>query len=594
MGNQTDGTHGQSGISIVIPKTGGTGAITVKDEGTTISDTVTTVDFRGTDVSVYGSGDTVTVYIPSVVFASHFNTTDGSTTGTVNESLSRSTARISTPTTEGNPFSTGGWAASNQSATTATTVSFSTGGEITGLGGDAYFIINFIDADGTTVLSTVTTSSITGNGTYGNSNLALTVSNYGLDTLRYKANVSFSVQANTILTANSRSGGRYQVQIVNYTDTTTDGTGPYTYTQSAVFLDSNPTTPSIGSTVTIGETSGSVITKHLSGIEYYAQNSQFTVGVNDIDQLNRNTARTTGNITLNGGNYQLGTLNQSPFGSGSSNFSGWTNAYDQDGVDYSKTDWAITGSTARYRGTSATASAQPRDTWGTGSSVSSSADSILIDTYGTTSSDLVEDFDDENRRQSSNWNTGNTAGNWNSTATLGSGEAMVIDGKLMAPSVAYLSNNSTQVNWSSFSPSIGGSNPDYTGLTVPANYYRTIVDTSGDNRASFTMVFTGTFVSNATTDLVNSDLQIFISRVGSAGGGNFGYDNTDLLEIHGANYNFATFNDGSTDGHIREANSSGGTVNCTFGGFSCEGGFFMHIRINNSAIKIDRLSVTFF
>lgn len=596
MGNQIGDGCGVSGISIVIPKSGGgTGTITVQDEGTTVSSEVTTINFVGSDVSVYGSGDTVTVYIPSVVFASHFNTTDGSTTGTVSESgVSRSTTRISTPTSEGTPFATGGWAGTNQSTTRSTTATFTTGGAVTGLGGDAYFVIELLDADGSTVLSTVTTAAITGNGTYGNSNLQLTVSSYSLDTLKYKANISVTVQVDTLLTANSRDGGKYQVKITNYTDTTTDGTGPYTYTQTAVFLDTNPTTPSIGGTTTISETSGSVVTKHLSGIEYYARTTQFTIAVTDIDQLNRNTARTSSNLVLNGGNYQLGTLAQSPFGSGSANFSGWTNDYNQNNVSYTKTDWAITGTTARYRGTGASASATPYDTWASGSAVSSSNDSILIDTYGTTSSDLIEDFDDENRRQDSTWNTGSSTGNWSSSTSLSSGEAMIIDGKLMAPSVAYLTSGSVQTDWSSFSPTAGGANPDYTGLTVPVNYYRTIVDTSGLNRSSFTIVFTGTFVSNATTDLANSDLEIFISRRASASGGNSGYNNPDLLLLHGANYNFATFDDGVTDGHIREASSSGSTVNCTFGGFSCEDGFFMHIRINDATIKIDRLSVTFF
>ena len=160
MGNQTGNHVPGSGVSIIIPKTDGGGSITVKDEGVTVSAEVQTIDFIGTDVAVYGSGNEVQVYIPSVVFASHFNTTDGSTTGTVSETLSRSSARISTPTSEGNPFSTGGWAASNQSATVGTTVSFTTGGAITGLGGDAYFIIQFLDANGTTVLSTVTTSAV--------------------------------------------------------------------------------------------------------------------------------------------------------------------------------------------------------------------------------------------------------------------------------------------------------------------------------------------------------------------------------------------------------------------------------------------------
>ncbi len=157
-----------------------------------------------------------------------------------------------------------------------------------------------------------------------------------------------------------------------------------------------------------------------------------------------------------------------------------------------------------------------------------------------------------------------------------------------------LTNNNPNTDFSLFKPDKNGANPSYVGLVVPVSYFRTIVDTTGLNRASFTIVFTGNFISNATTDLANSQLEIFISRVASAGGGNFGYNNTDLLLIHGANYNFATFNDGVTDGQIRESSSSGNTVNCTFGGFSCEGGFFMHIKIKDNRIKLSSLQVTFF
>ena len=50
MGNQTGNNIPGSGISIVIPKTGGgSGTITVKDEGSTISSAVTTIDFIGAD-----------------------------------------------------------------------------------------------------------------------------------------------------------------------------------------------------------------------------------------------------------------------------------------------------------------------------------------------------------------------------------------------------------------------------------------------------------------------------------------------------------------------------------------------------------------
>ena len=107
------------------------------------------------------------------------------------------------------------------------------------------------------------------------------------------------------------------------------------------------------------------------------------------------------------------------------------------------------------------------------------------------------------------------------------------------------------------------------------------------------MSITGSFVANATSDLANQFLKIFVRRRASANGGQTGVS-ADPLLIHGTNYNFATFNDGVTDGHIREASSSGGTVNCTFGGLTCENGFFMEIQIANTAIKLERVSVTFF
>jgi hypothetical protein len=573
---------------------GGSGTITVQDEGTEISGSVQTLNFVGADVQVLGSGSLVSIYIPPPTFASHFNTSDGTTDGTVSENIARSTTRISTPTSEGTPFATGGWEGTNQSTTLSHSVTFVTAGEITGLGGDSYFVITMYDADGTTVLRTLTTSAITGDGTYGDAYLNVVISNYATDTTRYKGDVTVNVEAQDILQDfYSRSGGRYNVVISMTTDTTTDDGSTYTYTQSDVFIDLNPSTPSISGTTTIAETSGSVSTKHLSGVEYYIAGSQFSVDVTGIDDLNENTARTSNNLFIDFTNYNISDVNQSPFGTGSSFFSNWTNAFDNTGTDYSRTNFSINSGNFRYRGTGANVRSRPTDTWGNGSYVSSSNASILIDTYGTTSTNLVENFTDENRRQDSGFNSGATGGNWTSTDSLTSGEAMVIGGQLIVPSAATLTSGSANADWSSYSPTAGGSNPNYSSLTAPVNYYRTIVDSVGSSRAGFTIVFSGSFVSNATTDLANEDLQIFISRIASTTGGKTGPTNADFLEIHGSVYNFSTFDDGTTDGHIRESSSSGNTVNCTFGGFDCQDGFYMHIRINDDAIKISSLTVSF-
>jgi hypothetical protein len=596
MGNQLANGNGVSGVSIVVPKGGG-GVITVQDEGVTISNQVTTINFSGSEVIAMGGGNTVTVYIPPPNYDSHWNTSDGNNGNqAVTDSTSRTLARIASPDTEGTPFYTAGWAGTNQSATRSTSATFTTPSTTTGWGGNSYMVVTMYSADGSTVLETYTTPSITGNGVFSSPSgyISVTITSYGIDSTRFKAKASVLVQTASILSATGLQGGRYDCTCVMHTDTTTDGTGPYPYTQTSVFYDTNPTTSYISGTVTMAETAGNVVTKHLSGVEYYAQNTQFTATVTTIDQLNRNTAKTTGNLTINGGNYQLGILSQSPFGSGSTYFSNWTNNYDQNNVDYQKTDWAITSASARYRGTTASASAYPSDTWANGSTVTGPDASILIDTYGTTSSDLVEDFDDEARRQDSTWNTGNPAGNWNSVTTLSAGEAQVIGGLLIVPSQSTLTNGTPNANWTSYSPTVGGANPNYSTLLAPVDYYRTIVDTSGLDRSSFTMSFIGTFVVNATTDLASGDLEIFISRRASSNGGYAGYNNPYLLEMHGPDYNFASFDDGVTNGYIREASSSGNTVNCTFGGFSCNTGFFMHIKINNPAIKIDRLSVTFY
>lgn len=573
---------------------GGSGsALEVQDEGIAIDTNVTVINFIGADVQVLSGGSgIVQVYIPPPTFASHFNTQDGTTVAFVSESISRSTARISTPTSEGNPFSTGGWAASNRSSSLNSTATFTTGADCTGFGGNSTMTVTVYDADGTTSLESHTTSSITGNGSYGSGNISITIANYAADTTRFKATPTITVDVGAIFTALSRQGGRYHVEISHTTDSATDGTGPYTYTQTDVFYDTNPNTPSVGTT-TIAETSGSVSTKHLSGIEYYISGSQFTVDVSQIDNLNRNTARTSNNLSLTFSNYGTSNLQQSPFGSGSSNFTGWTNAFDNTGASYQKTNVSISSSNFRYRGTGANVSSQARDTWSSGSSSTSSNASILIDTYGTTSTDLIERFDDENRRQDSGFNSGATSGNWNSTLSLSSGDALVLGGKLMIPSTATLSDGTTNANFSAFSPSAGGANPDYSGLTAASNFYRTIVDSTGSSRAGFSIVFSGDFISDATTDLANSQLEIFISKIASSTGGNTGPTNPYFLNIHGALYNFATFDDGVTNGQIREGSSSGNTVNCTFGGFVCEDGFYMRIRINDSRIKIDTLTVSF-
>lgn len=602
----TSGTSGQVDVSV------SGGAIEFYDEGTSLG-AYSKVNFVGADVFADqkpGDNTTLNVYIPTPTFSSHFNTNDGTSSGYVSESLSRYSVRISTPTSEGSPFKTNTWAASTQSATTSTTPSFSTANAVTGLGGDSTITVDVYDADGTTLLATYTTPAITGDGSNSssgaNAGITVTISNYGADSLKYKANISVSVNADTILTANGLSGGRYHIVITNVTDSTTDGAQTFTYTQSDVFLDKNPSTPSFGgaASTTISEsgTSANIVTKHLSGVEYYILGSKFDAHTDDIDNLNANTQGRSGaasqNFQFTAANYGLPTISEYAWSPSSGSFTGWTNYYNNANAQYDISDWTITAASFRYRGTSGAATATLFDPWNTGGANSSTNHSILVDTYSTSgnSTQYVETFNDEQWRKASDYTT-----SWDPTATLSNGEACVVGGTIVRPDRFFLTDPSTatiQPNLSSFKPDKNGANPNYSSLTGNASFYRLFYTTLGVSSTpipSFSMVFAGTFVGTALSDLQNQYLKVFVRKIGATVG-NSGTGSPPLL-LHGAEYDFGTFNDGSTSGTdtpgIRLGSSSGSTINGTFGGFNATNGIYVEVQICNSAIKIDTITVAF-
>jgi hypothetical protein len=120
-----------------------------------------------------------------------------------------------------------------------------------------------------------------------------------------------------------------------------------------------------------------------------------------------------------------------------------------------------------------------------------------------------------------------------------------------------------------------------------------MVDTTGLDRSSLQIVFTGTFVTSATADLAANLMVIRVRRVASSNGGNFG-PTCDPLYLNGPLYDFAQFDDGLTNGQIREASSSGNTVNGTFGGFACNGGVFIEITLADPRVSLDSFTVVFF
>ena len=581
-------------------------AIAVYDEGVLISGAVSAINFIGADVMAQLPGappGQVNVYVPPPPFLSHWNTADGSNGDqSCTESIVRAVAHIATPNGgEGTPFKTNGWAATNQSATLNGMVTITTPGDTSGFGGTSTVTAVLYDADGVSVLETYTTPAITGNAVHTSPSgfIVITITNYGADAFRFKAHASVAINALAILAAGGLTGGRVHAKVTHTTDAGTDGSGPYVYTQTEVFLDTNPATPSIATSVSMDETVGSIVTKHLSGLEYYILTSQFTVDVLGVDDLNANTSKTAGNLNLTGTEFGVGTLALCPFGTGAANFIGWTNDDNNTGVQYLQTNWAISAPSYRYVGPTCNISGYPADTWANGGTVNSVDHLVLIDTYVADSTALAEYFDDESRREDPATFPG--VGTWVSTNALIAGQAMVFGSYLIAPNQTYYIRSdgaaTPNADWSLYKPDLGGANPDYSAIGVPVNYGRRFTKAPGASIPSMSIVFSGTFAAgNALADLVAGNLEIYVYRI--AGLGHIGPPpgNTFPLRVHEP-FNFGSWDDGVTvpGSGIREGSSVGNTINCTFGtGTPADTGFYCEVKILNAGTKIDSMVVTFF
>ncbi|NJO18570.1 MAG: hypothetical protein HC877_23435, partial [Thioploca sp.] len=92
---------------------------------------------------------------------------------------------------------------------------------------------------------------------------------------------------------------------------------------------------------------------------------------------------------------------------------------------------------------------------------------------------------------------------------------------------------SPNANWTFYNPNVGGPNPDYSALGPPVDYYRTFVDVAGSFRASFNMIFTGSFAAgDVLADFLAGNLEIYIYRVSGLGNVGPPPGNTTPLRIH--------------------------------------------------------------
>lgn len=712
--------------TVIYPGGGGGGGggavnLTIQEEGVNVQTEVNTINFVGADVQAQSGGpNTAIIYIPTPTFASHFNTQDGTTDARVrNSGATFSTRYISTPTAEGNPFYTGGWAGTNQQATNSSGITLYSNNQFVTAMNNSTFSIAVNNPDGSN-LQTYTTPAITANGTYDSGEaglpyIAVTISNYQLDSAtKYKAYVSIIVRFPLILTANGLDGGRVNIII---TQTVTDGTGPWVFNMATngafspgeFFYDAQSNTVRVASGITMVENIGGLVTKHLSGIEYYTTGSQFTFAVTDIDNYNLNTVLTSDSnpnstVIIDNSTYGFTNLNQSPLptGAGAANYTGWTSQYDVQNISYSNGAITINRSSFRFFGSTGSANIELYRWSGSKNTYASPSSSILVDTYGTTSTDLTDGFDDEARRLDGDYTSAWVSANSLSTAstatcqievvnnpsngdafwlvsygtallsftagtdfaigataadtainiaaaltaninfgnafvspyvgfetyitveqvsagpdgnqsnpplgsanyavtdfTDGSNDALVMLSYIQYASRATYSNGVTlNSDWSAFKPDSGGLNPDYGGLSGPASYFRTIVDSTGLSRSSFTVTFVGTYsnvnVTNFTQYLSNGKLKFFIRKVGSSNPQGISGKTIPPMRLHGSTFG-AGFDQGKTiaGSYCRTTTAATTVIDGTFGIYGCTGGFYLEIQITDQNLKLNNISVVF-
>lgn len=590
--------------------------ITVKNDGVVLASGVRSINFVGgpeAEALLTAPGE-ISVYFPSPSYQPYWPLG-------VEDPVERVPARISSPEGgEGFPFKTGGWAGTNQLAGRTTSFVLEAPSNRTGFGGNSTFEVKVYDADGSSLLDSYTTPYLTSNNTHisPSGRIVVNLTGYASDTVKFQAKPSVSIDINEIFSDNGLYGGRYHVEAIHHTDLATDGGQSLAYIQDDIFLDMNPTSPfisTISGSLDISETPNQVVTKHLSGIEYYTVGSKFTVTVSGINQLNRNTAIISDNLRIRGPEFGLPELNHSPFGAGSTFFSGWNSGENVDGVSYEKNDWEVSAANHRYIGPSANIDARGQDTWSIGPTFNSSDHNILVDTYGVSSTAITENFNDEYRREFID-GVGSLAtsmsfggpGSFDSEKHLsvsGTLQALVFNSQLMTPSessyVRSDGSNLSNADWTFYKPDIGGPNPDYSSLNSTCHYARRFTKASGISIPSFQMLFSGNFASgDALSDLQNGFLEVYVYRIDRPIGtpGTIGPPpvNNRPLRLH-KSFNFPIYDDGLTiDGSgIREGTSSGNIINCTFGtGTPADTGLYCHLVIKNDNIFINSISVTFF
>jgi hypothetical protein len=453
------------------------GAIDIYDEGVLVKNNVSCLNFIGADILAQNDGDCVGIYVPPPSFVSHWNSTDGINNALVG-SVSTTTRYVSSPTSEGTPFHTGGWAGTQHPCLRNTSLSWSAANECSFADETTTFDITITGPQG--VIHSFTTAAINANGSYSDGAVDVSISNWQEDSIKFSADVSVQIDIDSILP----NSGRCEVDIVH--NNSTDGV--FTFNQSAFFYDSQSAVAVISALTSAMNTA---IIKQISGISYLTTGTSFDFGIGDIDNLN-NESFPLNQISLSLTSFAI--PNESLRGT---DLTDWTNAYDNQNASWAGTR-SISIANQRVCGTGSVFSATPQD-WSAGTQQNASALPCLIDTYTDNATNgsnttITENFYGESLRVH---NDGST---WDSSVSLSADDLMVSCGGLSVQSS----------DWSAFLPHNGTSviNPDYSVSGATSQYFYRFYTTGGLVKSAGTFTFTGLTEAALSSDDVLIDFSL--------------------------------------------------------------------------------------
>jgi len=476
--------------SIYDITSGNTGTIAIEDEYNTIMTGVTVLNFIGANVTtisaISGSTRRVNVYLPPPVYVSNFNT--GSATVS---SISTVNRYIALPTSEGTPYKIGDWVGGVMHSTIRNSVSllsYSTAGLFSIFNLSSTFTATVYDADGLTPLAT---NSITlfEDGSYTNDNITITISNFATNADRYQANINITIAISTILP----NGGRFSINLNHF-----NNGNNYTFTQNNIFKDRELLTATSGGTLSVFPSIP--VIKQISGVYYYTTGSQWHVNLTELNNLNSNTYPSTQLTIANTNLFITPTIST---GGESGGLTNWTRQYDINDVLYDKTDWTTnqTNQTNWNNGSGTInvnyATATIYD-WVSVAVNSSDTYNYLIDTYVDSSDRNTEMFRTESNGSFSRLQS-NLSTPWDSTTSLIGGDGLqVLGDRLVYPRYTF----------TSYLPSGGTSQPNYTGLSGDKYYYRKF-NTNGNDISNGIILFSDYNINE--TDLLNGNVKFEIS-----------------------------------------------------------------------------------